>query len=67
MKIYFSSLAQKEFQDAITYYDELSPSLGDELIYETQIAENLILLFSLFWAKISKNQRKYTLKSSLIF
>lgn len=29
-----SAFAQKESQDAVSYYDEISPSLSDELLRE---------------------------------
>ncbi len=62
MKIYFSQLAQKELQDAIHYYDEITPRLGDEILHELEEAKHLILSFPLAWAKIKNNQRKYILK-----
>jgi len=62
MKIYFSDLAQKEFQDAIYYYDEIMSQLCNELILEIEDAKQLILSFPMAWSKIGKNQRKFVLK-----
>lgn len=45
MKIYFSDLAQKEFQDAIYYYDEIMCQFCNELILEVEDAKHLILSF----------------------
>lgn len=61
MNVYFSALAQKELQDAVSYYDEISPSLGDELIREIEQAKNNILSFPLAWSSAGKEQRKYIL------
>ena len=62
MKIYFSQLAQKELQDAIYYYDEITSRLGDELLHEIEEAKNLISSFPLAWSEIKNHQRKYVLK-----
>ena len=62
MNIFFSSLAQKELQNAVLYYDEISSALGDELLIETEQAKNVILSFPLAWSSAGKNQRKYVLR-----
>ena len=61
MNVYFSALAQKELQDAVSYYGEISPSLGDELIREIEQAKNNILSFPFAWSSVGKEQRKYIL------
>ena len=40
MNVYFSALAQKELQEAVSYYDEISPALSDELLREIEQAKN---------------------------
>lgn len=61
MKVYFSALAQKELQEAVTYYDEISSSLGDELVREVEQAERRILSFPFAWSTVGEEQRKYVL------
>ena len=62
MNIYFSALAQKELQEAIYYYDEISSALGDELLREVEHAKKYILSFPLAWSPAGKEQRKYMLQ-----
>lgn len=62
MKIYFSQIAQKELQEAVYYYDEITPRLADELLHELEESKKLITFFPLAWTKTKNNQRKYILK-----
>ncbi|UZJ37737.1 type II toxin-antitoxin system RelE/ParE family toxin [Prosthecochloris sp. SCSIO W1103] len=61
MNVYFSALAQKELQEAVSYYDEISPALGDELLREVEQAKSNILSFPFAWSSAGKEQRKYVL------
>ncbi|PWW80972.1 plasmid stabilization protein [Prosthecochloris marina] len=61
MNVYFSALAQKELQEAVSYYDEISPVLGDELLREVEQAKSNILSFPFAWSSAGKEQRKYVL------
>lgn len=66
MNVYFSALAQKELQEAVFYYDEISPALGDELLREVEQAKSNILSFPFAWSSAGKEQRKYVLPRFLI-
>ena len=62
MKVVFSTLAQREYQEAVFSYDDQSSDLGDQFIEETEEAIRLILSFPNAWAKAGDKQRKYVLK-----
>ncbi len=62
MKIHFSLLAQKEYQEAVSYYDDQNIIFGDQFIEEVDEAINLIISFPHAWSKVGTKLRKYVLK-----
>ena len=58
LSVYFLEPAEKEFLDAIDFYNNESIGLGFEFAKEIQKSINLIIEYPLIWSKFSKNSRK---------
>ncbi len=58
MKILFHFEAEKEFLDAINYYNERSKGLGLEFAKEVYSTIERIKAFPNAWSKLSKNTRR---------
>ena len=62
MKIYFTLLSQKEYQEAVYYYDDQNVIVGDEFITEVEEAIKLIVSFPSAWPLVHEQLRRYVLK-----
>ena len=62
MKVYFISLSQKEYQEAVYYYDDQGVFVGDKFIDEVEEAIKLIMTFPLAWPIVNNTLRRYILK-----
>ena len=62
MKVKFTSLAQKEYQEAVFYYDDRNIIAGDQFIEEVEQAIKMIVFFPHAWSKAGTKLRKYVLK-----
>jgi len=62
MNLFLTRMAQTEFREAFSYYDELAPTLANQLVAELENAQKRILSFPLAWSKAGKSQRKYILQ-----
>ena len=62
MRVYFTSLSQKEYQEAVYYYDDQNIVIGNEFIGEVEEAIKLIVSFPSAWPLVNDKLRRYVLK-----
>ncbi len=61
MTIRFLTVAQAELDDAVAWYDVLSPDLGNAFLAEVTKAFGWIAQFPLAWHPMSRDIRRYRL------
>jgi toxin ParE2 len=62
MKYDFLAPARAELQEAVDYYEDRRPGLGEELAAEVRATIDRILLNPTAWAKLSANVRRCRLR-----
>jgi len=58
MEIRFLEIAERELEDAVTYYNVESPGLGDEFLLQFLNALERIRQYSEAWQRFSQNTRR---------
>ncbi len=58
MEIRFLEIAERELDEAVTYYNAESPGLGDEFLLQILNALERIRLYSEAWQRFSQNTRR---------
>lgn len=58
MRFYFHPLADAEFNEAISYYEECEPGLGLKLAAEVYSAISRVSEYPEAWSPISRNTRR---------
>ncbi len=65
MNYSFHPHAEKELEEAETYYDNIREELGNRFRAETEMAISRILDFPNAWQRLSQNTRRRALKTFL--
>ncbi|NEP46845.1 MAG: type II toxin-antitoxin system RelE/ParE family toxin [Okeania sp. SIO2H7] len=59
----FHPKAQQELEEAVSYYDNINPILGNQLIAEIELVLSRIEQFPESWPKLSANTRRCRTKN----
>lgn len=62
MKLIILPEAENDLKDALVFYNDQLPKLGDQFYKEVLTAFDVILLFPAGWSKVGEHTRKFTLK-----